>query len=364
MWPVAKFRFQRSNRQHCFQRQLVKICFFHFPLVRARPPRARPSQQKGAVTVVEKIQRLVNSAAFQRFILAMIVISGILVGFETYPAFGDGTPAGNVINLVQNVILWIFVAEIVLKIAACGSRPWNYFRQGWNLFDFAIVVVCFLPLRDARFATVFRLARLLRTLRMVTILPRLQVLVGALLKSIPSLGYIGILLGLHFYVYACAGTFLFGQNDPQRFGSLHETALTLFQVLTLEGWNDVLATQYNGSDAEYPDSWKAIWEAKRPGYRQSLGQPIAAAIYFVTFILLGTMIMLNLFTGVIITSMEEAQVERAEEVREEHMKEKGFLTLHDELSLLATQLNRIKERIKGLDVKEVAREREVEEAAT
>jgi voltage-gated sodium channel len=314
--------------------------------------------------VIENIQRLVNSAGFQRFILAMIVLSGILVGFETYPAFGDGTPAGNAINVVQNIILWIFVAEIALKMLAYGSRPWNYFRQGWNLFDFAIVVVCFLPLPDARFATVFRLARLLRTLRMVTILPRLQVLVGALLKSIPSLGYIGILLGLHFYVYACAGTFLFSKNDPMRFGTLHQTGLTLFQVLTLEGWNDVLATQYNGSDAEYPDTWKEISELKRRGYRLSLAQPIPAAVYFVTFILLGTMIMLNLFTGVIITSMEEAQVERAEEVREEHLKDKGFLTLHDELALLSIQLNRITERIKGLEVKEEAREREAEEAAT
>jgi voltage-gated sodium channel len=76
------------------------------------------------------------------------------------------------------------------------------------------------------------------------------------------------------------------------------------------------------------------------------------------------MIMLNLFTGVIITSMEEAQVERAGEVREEHLKDKGFLTLHDELTLLATQLNRITERIKGLEVKEEAREREAEEVAT
>jgi voltage-gated sodium channel len=307
--------------------------------------------------VVEQAKRLVNSARFQNFILAMIVLSGVLVGFETYPAFSEGTPIGNAVILVQQVILWIFVAEQVLKIVACGDRPWNYFRQGWNLFDLAIIIVCFLPF-ETQFATVFRLARLLRTLRMVTVLPRLQVLVGALLKSIPSLGYIGLLLGLHFYVYACAGTFLFGKNDPMRFGSLHQTGLTLFQVLTLEGWNDVLATQYNGSDAEYPDSWKQIADTSRPGYRQSVGQPVEAAIYFVSFILLGTMIMLNLFTGVIISSMEEAQEERAEEVREEHLKDKGFLTLHDELSLLSQQLHSISSRIKGMELKEEERERE------
>ena len=307
--------------------------------------------------MVEQIDKFVHSANFQRFILALIVISGILVGFETYPAFHEGTAIGNVIIRVQQVILGIFVIEQVLKIAACGSRPWEYFRQGWNLFDLAIIIVCFLPL-DARFATVFRLARLLRTLRMVTVLPRLQLLVGALLKSIPSLGYIGLLLGLHFYVYACAGTFLFAKNDPVRFGNLHTTALTLFQVLTLEGWNDILSTQLNGSDVEYSDEWKALAEKQRPGFRVTHAQPIPAAIFFISFILLGTMIMLNLFTGVIISSMEEVQEERAEEAREDNLKKKGFLTLHDELTLLHQQLGEITTRLKSIEYKEDARDRE------
>ncbi|HZN34709.1 MAG TPA: ion transporter [Pirellulaceae bacterium] len=307
--------------------------------------------------MVEQLRRLTTSEGFNRFILAMIVLSGVLVGCQTYPAFDETTSIGRVVNLVQNIILWIFVGEIVLKIAACGNRPWEYFKRGWNLFDFTIVLICFLPL-DARFATVFRLARLLRTLRMVTILPRLQVLVGALLKSIPSLGYIGILLGLHFYVYACAGTFVFGKNDPIRFGSLHTAMQTLFQVLTLEGWNDVLYTASYGSELQYSDEWKQLAEQKFPGKRLSTPQPAAAAIYFTSFILLGTMIMLNLFTGVIISSMEEAQDEQAEEVREEHMKKKGFLTLHDELNLLSKQLADLSSRIKGMELKEEQREEE------
>jgi voltage-gated sodium channel len=248
--------------------------------------------------VVEKFRQIAVSPVFNRTILALIVISGVLVGFETHPAFGDGTPVGRVLDAMQDFILLCFVVEIVVKIAACGSRPWNYFRQPWNLFDFAIVAICFLPL-NAKFATVFRMARLLRTLRMVTVLPRLQLLVSALLKSIPSLGYIGVLLGLHFYVYAVAGTFLFRHNDPVRFGSLPQTTLTLFQVLTLEGWNDILATEFHGSEVAYDDSWKVLSGSKR----KSEAQPVVATIYFVSFIMMGTMIMLNLFTGVIISSM-------------------------------------------------------------
>ena len=304
-------------------------------------------------SVVESLKRLTNSARFNNIIQALIVTSGLLVGFETYPPFADGTPAGVVIDFLQSVILWIFVGEIVMRVASYGSRPWNYFRRGWNVFDLLIVAVCFLPL-DAQFATVFRLARLLRTLRMVTILPRLQVLVGALLRSIPSLGYIGLLLGLHFYIYAVAGTFLFRANDPVHFGTLHNSTLTLFQVLTLEGWNDILTTQYNGSDAEYSDAWKAMTE----GQRVSEGQPLTAAIYFVSFIMLGTMIMLNLFTGVIISSMEETQAETNEETRRQHLKDRGFTTLHDDLAALGANLHTITERIKALELQEAASERQ------
>lgn len=313
--------------------------------------------------MVETAQRIVKSQWFNNLILALIVISGILVGMETFPQFDNHTTAGKFVDFVQTAILWCFLGEIVLKIAACGSRPWEYFKQPWNVFDFLIVAICFLPI-DAKYAAVFRMARLLRTLRMVTILPKLQVLVGALLKSIPSLGYIGILLGLHFYVYAVAGTFLFKDNDPHRFGRLPETTLTLFQVLTLEGWNDVLATQYNGSDAEYPDSWKELypdaeaWKLKHPGLpvptegvRISNGMPLVAAAYFVSFIMLGTMIMLNLFTGVIISSMEEATAERKEEEREEHMRELGHLTLQDEISMLSEQLQKLAERMKGMELR-------------
>lgn len=305
--------------------------------------------------MIDKIRRLTASDTFNRFILLLIVVASILVGIETYLI---GTPGGDLVNRLQDVILWIFVAEIVLRIIACDGRPWEYFRQGWNLFDFAIVLISVIS-PHTEFAAVFRLARVLRTLRLVTFLPRLQVLVSALVRAIPSLGYIGVLLGLHFYVYAVAGTFLFRANDPIRFGNLHYSTLTLFQVLTLEGWNDVLATQYNGSDAEYSDTWMEM----TAGQRVSRPQPLVAAIYFVSFIMLGTMIMLNLFTGIIINSIEEAQAAQAEEAREEQLKATGTLTLHDELTLLSQQLRDLSVRIKGMDLREEEREGD-EEAPT
>jgi voltage-gated sodium channel len=205
-----------------------------------------------------------------------------------------------------------------------------------------------LPL-GAQFSSVLRMARLVRTLRLVTILPRLQLLVGALLKSIPSLGYIGILLGLHFYIYAVIGTFLFRENDPWHFGSLHESFLTLFQVLTLEGWNDVMGTQYLGSDATYDEALKAMTALVRHSSRQ----PVLASLYFVSFIMLGTMIMLNLFTGVIITSMEEASNEAAESKRKRNLAEHGFTTTHDELMLMSAKLKELSAQLEAIDTQEV-----------
>ena len=264
--------------------------------------------------MVRFLQRIAYSRWFHDLILSLILLSGILVGMETYPRYHPDTPVGHILLVIQEVILWVFVAEAAIKIGAHGSKPWLYFKNPWNVFDFIIIAICFLPI-GAQFAMVFRMARLLRTLRLFTALPRLQVLVNALLKSIPSLGYVGLLLLLHFYIYAVMGTFLFQHNDPIRFGNLHSSMMTLFEVLTLEGWNDVFNTQMLGSNFTYSDEWQEL----AGNARVSTGRPIASAAYFVSFILLGTMIMLNLFTGVIINSMQEAQAHHDETTEAEQI---------------------------------------------
>ncbi len=281
-----------------------------------------------------RLARIAEAPGFTRFILLAIALTGILSGIETYPAFRDATGLGQVVNGLQNVVLMVFVAEIVIKIGAFGAQPWRYFQQGWNLFDFLIVVFCLLPLHSEYVVVL----RLLRILRLFTALQGLQVLVTGLLRGIPSLGYVGLLLLLHFYIYAVIGTFAFGDNDPIRFGKLHISMLTLFQVLTLEGWNDILATQYLGSDTGYDDGWKALPEAAS---RVSVARPLAAAAYFVSFIMIGTMIVLNLFTGVIIKSMEEAE-EHHKALRQQALPPPApqleLIALSEELQVIAQRL--------------------------
>jgi len=268
----------------------------------------------------------------------VILAAGVIVGLETYP--GLMAVHGDLLHLLDHIVLYIFVAEILMKMLAKGSKPWEFFYDGWNVFDFIIVAVCFLPIGGAYIA-VLRLARILRVFRLVSALPKLQVLVGALLKSIPSMSYVGILLFLLFYIYAVIGTFMFGLNDPIHFGSLQASMMTLFKTITLEGWIDFMNIQYYGSNLYG-------YEAFPDTVRTPSAHPIAAPVYFISFILLGTMIMLNLFIGVIINGMEETNKE--EEIKElakirEQIKN---ISLEEEIILISEDLNKINENLKLL----------------
>lgn len=283
-------------------------------------------------------KRITESSAFQSFIVFVILSAGVIVGLETY--HGLMAEHGDLLHLLDHIVLYIFVVEIILKMLAKGSRPWEYFYDGWNVFDFIIVAVCFLPIGGAYIA-VLRLARILRVFRLVSAMPKLQILVGALLKSIPSMSYVGILLFLLFYIYAVIGTFMFGLNDPIHFGSLQASMMTLFKTITLEGWIDFMNIQYYGSNLYG-------YEAFPDAVRTPSAHPIAAPIYFISFILLGTMIMLNLFIGVIINGMEETNKE--EEIKElakirEQVKN---ISLEEEINLISEDLNKINDNLKLL----------------
>lgn len=286
------------------------------------------------------LKRIVGSTVFNRLVLGAILLAAILIGVETFPEFDPSAPLGIAIQAAQDAILWLFVIEAILKIGAHGRRPWDYFKDPWNVFDFVIVLICFLPL-DTNYVAIFRMARVLRALRLVSALPQLQLLVTALLRSVPSLTYVGTLLSLHFYVYAVVGTFLFRENDPLHFGNLWNTSLTLFQVLTMEGWPEYLRIQMYGSELFY--SQEQIELAGNA--REATAWPLVAPIYFISFILVGTMIVMNLFTGVIVQGLEDAEQEVARDTREEHERTMGQITVGDEINLLRERVEQISRRM-------------------
>lgn len=287
--------------------------------------------------MVSQLKRTAESAWFNNFITGVILLAGLVVGLETYPSITERWHT--TLTVLDQVILGIFVVEIAVKMGAHGQRPWRYFLDPWNVFDFAIVFVCFLPI-DARFVTVLRLARILRILKLVRALPKLQILVGALLKSIPSMAYVSLLLFLLFYLYAVTATFLFGANDPVHFGSLEISMLSLFRVVTLEGWTELMYIQMYGCEAYGYEGREALCTA-------SNAMPLFAAAYFVSFVLIGTMVILNLFVGVIMNGMEEAQEESEQELRRLHLPGRSP-TLHEELHAMHEQLDAIQEQLRRL----------------
>jgi voltage-gated sodium channel len=267
-------------------------------------------------------QRIVSSNAFQRIVFAAIVLAGLLAGLETDQGFV--AEHGALLRVFDLSVLTIFVVELVLKIGAHGRKPWLFFRDGWNVFDFVIVMICLLPL-DAAFAAVLRLARTLRVLRLISALPRLQLLVGALFRSISAMGYVCLLLSLICYIYAVAGVHLFSVNAPTLFGSLTQAVMTLFRVMTLDNWSDSMALV-------------------------QLHQPIAATLYFLSFILIGTMIMLNLFIGIVMNSMTQMHAEQEAKEQADRAPslsdEQALGTLASELERISAQLKRLQENTK------------------
>ncbi len=288
-------------------------------------------------------KNVAESRAFQSFVLAMILVAAVLVGLETYPSVVSRHRP--LLRLLNDVVLWIFVAEAVVKILQHGRRPWKYFTDPWNLFDFGIVVVCFLPV-NASYAAVLRLARIMRALRLMTALPQLQLIVGALVRSIPAMGYVGILLFLNFYVYGVMGVYLFRENDPVHFGNLQTAMLSLFRVVTLEDWTDVMYLQMYGSDvynAPYPNTTDLPVTPR--------AMPLVGAVYFVSFVMYGTMIMLNLFIGVILQSMDETRAQAERDHLDEAHEAGTEIPVADEILEVQRELRAVLDKLESLKLR-------------
>jgi voltage-gated sodium channel len=272
-------------------------------------------------------QKVTKNKAFSVFIFFLILLSALLIGIETYPEIAS--KHRYLLVFLDKLIISLFSLEISLKILSNGKNPWNFFLDPWNVIDFVIVAVCLIPTADTHFFAALRILRVLRILRMITIFPKLRLLIGALLKSIPSMGYIILLIAILFYVYAIVGVFVFGVSDPMHFGDLHHTLVTLFKVLTLEGWTDIMNTHIYGPASNGTMQIISIWPF----------------VYFASFILIGAMVIMNLFIGVIMNSMQESQNELSQEIQEIKTKDKNSeeLYLH-----IMTKLDEVRNEIQTL----------------
>ncbi|GGA83136.1 ion transporter [Ornithinibacillus halotolerans] len=224
--------------------------------------------------------RISEHPIFTNTIIVLIILNAILVGLETYS--NVASKFHEWIYFGDRLLLWIFTIEIVIRLVGRKSLK-SFIKDPWNMFDVIIVALGHI-LVGSHYVTVLRVVRVLRVLRAVSIIPSLRKMVNALILTIPSMGTIMLLLGIFFYIYAVIGTMLYSDIAPEYFGTLHDSLLALFQVITLESWASGVMRPILAED---PTSW---W-------------------YFVTFIVIGAFVIINLFVGVIVNNVEEASRE-------------------------------------------------------
>ena len=182
-------------------------------------------------------RKIVEQRLFEHFIIGLILLNGVVLGLETSPDIM--AQYGQWLTLASDIILIVFVIEAALKITAVAPKFSLYFGNGWNLFDFSIVVLSLIP-STGEYAMIARLARLLRVARLLSTIPELRLIVSTLVRSIPSMGHVLLLMSIIFYIYAVAGYHIFHEHDPTHWRNLGMSLLTLFRIVTLEDWTDVM----------------------------------------------------------------------------------------------------------------------------
>jgi voltage-gated sodium channel len=225
-----------------------------------------------------RCHRIAESRVFQVSILAVIVANAVVIGLETYPAVRERWDGA--LLVVDTAFLVIFTVEIAIRLLAYGSRPWRFFRGGWNVFDFVIVVLALLPVIGAN-VTLVRLVRVLRVVRLVEAIDDLRMIVLGLVRSLAALAGVAVFVLLVVYVYAVTGTALFGDELPDEWGTAGVAMMTCFRILTLDNWDDLY----------FPALEVTPW----------------ATPYFVSFIVVATLVVLNIVIAVVVSSVEQAR---------------------------------------------------------
>ncbi len=256
--------------------------------------------------------RITGSSSFEYFIVALIIGNGALLGLETNEAIKEDYHAW--INAGHWITIGVFIVEAALKMLALAPHPERYFRDGWNIFDFSIIVLSLIPAVGA-FAVVARMARLLRVLRLISAIPELRLIVTTLVRSIPGMLHIVTVMSVLSYIYAIVGYELFHDHDPVHWDNLGVSLLSLFRVVTLEDWTDIM---YTAMEAH---SW--------------------AWIYFLSYVVLGSFVTINLFIAVVINNLDEAKQERLRQLERIPSQDE----LIEELRSARTALRRLERRL-------------------
>jgi voltage-gated sodium channel len=239
------------------------------PAQRSTPETASPFAQRCA--------RIADSRIFDVVIVVVIGANAVVLGVETYPHLGSARP---LLLALEWVFRAVFVVEIAIRVGAHGRRPQDFFRHGWNVFDFAVIAAAFVPGLHGD-STALRIVRIARVLRLVRFSPGLRTIVTALLRSLPGVGGFLALALVTLYVYGMAGWLLFHDDFPEQYGTIGRAVLTLFVLLSQESLPDLI--------------------------EQGLSLSPWTLVYYISYVLITANLLLNILIAVIVNSMEEAR---------------------------------------------------------
>lgn len=235
---------------------------------------------------IQWLARIMYGNVFEIVVIGVIIANATALALLTYRDLDPGVSA--VAHVIDRAALVFYTVEVVLRLISYGKKPWMFFRNPWNVFDFLIVVL--IPFLDGG-TVIFRLVRLLRILRIFRFLPEARILMLSMIKSIAPLASLGVLIGFLMFIYAMAGVYLFGAQNPERWGDIGTAMVTLTVMLTLEN---------------FPDSFLGGLEVTP-----------WALLYFLSYMFFIVFTVLNILIGIVITAMdnarEEVTAERAQE---------------------------------------------------
>jgi voltage-gated sodium channel len=257
---------------------------------------------------VNALRTLIESRRFEAVITALIIINAITLGLETSPAAMERF--GTLLIALDRIVLAVFVAELLARFAVYRT---TFFSDPWRVFDLMVVAIALVPATGN--LSVLRALRILRVLRLVSVVPSLRRVVAGLVAALPGMGSIVLLLGLVFYVFAVMATKLFAASFPEWFGSIGESAYSLFQIMTLESWSMGIVRPVM---EVYPWSW----------------------MFFIPFIVVTSFAVLNLFIGIIVSAMQEEHDVTASEERS---------AMRDEQDLILAEIRALREEVRSLN---------------
>lgn len=236
------------------------------------------SPSKPPPAIVQRCKALVANPAFDLVIVVVILANAVLLGLETFDSIAAGYHG--VFDVLYNVILGIYIVEILIRFTATGWNVRAYVADKWNIFDFVVVAAVLIPgLRGA--AMVLRLVRLARIVRIVRFLPDLRLIIGAIGRAIPGVASLAAATALLIFIYGMLGWVFFAGADPEHYGNVGQAMLTLFVMLTLE----------NFPDNVYMGQQVSQW----------------AVLFFISYAVIMSFLIFNLFIGLVLSAMEEAR---------------------------------------------------------